>query len=331
MKKVPFTSRRKFLRNTGLASLALSAEGFTPSDQHYLHSFSQDQHQIRIYSGKIQKPVRIIMASDTHLWMDDQRGEAYRQYSGRMAKAYNQTRHFLTGQPTNPNDSFQEIIKLTNDTKADLLTLPGDVFSFPSEAAVDWVMQQLSVLSAPFQYTAGNHDWHYEGMEGTLADLRKEWCEKRLKPLYQKENPLMSAMDINGIRVLSIDNSINEILPDQLQFFRQQVLSGVPLILFVHIPLYAPGRKTGFGCGHPEWGWDTDKNFTVERRERWPKSGHTRTTMDFHHQVFTAPNLLGVFAGHIHKPSMDVINGIPQFVSDANATGAFLEIDIYPV
>lgn len=325
------SSRRKFIQNAGLVSLGWGIDGSAATRNNFLHSFSQDKNQVRIYSDKIQKPIKIIMASDTHLWMDDARGDAFRPFSGRMAKAYNQTKHFITGEATEPNQSFQQIIQLANDSKADLLTLPGDIFSFPSEAAIDWSMQQLSSLSIPFQYTAGNHDWHYEGMEGSLVNLRKEWSEKRLKPLYQKENPLMSAIDINGVRIISIDNSINEILPEQLQFFKQQVISGKPLMLFVHIPLYAPGRKTGFGCGHPDWGWDTDKGFEIERRERWPKSGHTKTTMDFHQQVFNAPNLLGVFAGHIHRPSMDVINGIPQFVTEANATGAYLEILVNPV
>lgn len=324
-------SRRKFLQKAGLVTLGLGIEKTGNAKSNYIHSFSQDNNQVRIYTDKITKPVNILMASDTHLWMDDARGEAFRQYSGRMAKAYNQTRHFKSGEPTNPNESFLQIIQLANKNKVDLLTLPGDIFSFPSEAAVDWTMQQLAGLSAPFQYTAGNHDWHYEGMEGSLVNLRKEWSEKRLKPLYQKQSPLMSVIDINGIRVISIDNSINEILPEQLEFFKQQVSSGKPLMLFVHIPLFAPGRGMGFGCGHPEWGWDKDKNFEIERRVRWPKSGHTKTTFDFHHQVFSTPNLLGVFAGHTHRPSMDVINGIPQFVTEANATGAYLEIAVNPV
>lgn len=325
------SSRRQFVKNAGIATLAWNSINFGSSKNKYLNSFSQDQNQVRIYSDKVQKPVRIIMASDTHLWMDDSRGDNFHQFSGRMAKAYNQTQHFLTGEKTDPNESFQQIVKITNESKADLLTLPGDIFSFPSEAAIDWALLQLKGLSVPFQYTAGNHDWHYEGMEGSLVNLRKEWCEKRLKPMYQQQNPLMSEIDIKGVRIVSIDNSINEILPEQLEFFKKQVLSGKPLILFVHIPLYAPGRKIGFGCGHPEWGWDTDRNFEIERRERWPKNGHTKTTMEFHHLVFNATNLLGVFAGHIHKPSVDVMNGIPQFVTDANAKGAYLEINVNPV
>jgi hypothetical protein len=98
----------------------------------------------------------------------------------------------------------------------------------------------------------------------------------------------------------------------------------------VHIPLYAPGRSVGFGCGHPEWNAKSDKNFELERRERWPEAGHTATTMEFHRSVFNSPNVMGVIAGHIHRPSLDLINGIPQVVSEANARGACLEIEFIP-
>jgi hypothetical protein len=40
--------------------------------------------------------------------------------------------------------------------------------------------------------------------------------------------------------------------------------------------------------------------------------------------------VLGVIAGHIHRPSLDIINGIPQVVSEANARGACLEIEFIP-
>lgn len=321
--------RRNFIKAAVVASAGNSAptlaskQLFSPGE----NRFSLDRNVVKIWSKNLVVPSKVLMVADTHLWMDDRRGEPFTQYSGRMAKAYNQTTHFQTGVPTNPNESFQKMIALGKELKIDLLALPGDLFSFPSEAAIDWVIGQLSTSDFPFQYTAGNHDWHYEGMPGSLISLRKQWTESRLKPLYQGESTLMSVKEINGIRFISIDNSVNEILPEQLSFYREQVKLGKPMVLFVHIPLYVPGRSMGFGCGHPKWGWDTDRNFTIERRERWPKSGHTPTTMNFHKEVFSSPNLLGIFAGHTHSQSLDVVNGIPQFVTPANATGGFLEID----
>lgn len=52
--------------------------------------------------------------------------------------------------------------------------------------------------------------------------------------------------------------------------------------------------------------------------------------MDFHREVFEATNLMGIFAGHIHRRSIDVINGIPQFVTNTNAYGAYTDVSFVP-
>ncbi|QDV70447.1 Calcineurin-like phosphoesterase [Rosistilla carotiformis] len=293
-------------------------------------SFSVDGNLVRFYSADIRKPLRVLVAADTHLFLDDERGKPFHEFSGRMAGAYNRTRHFKTGEATNPQNSFTQIIERAQERNVDLLALVGDIFSFPSEAAIEWVADQLAASKLRYYYVAGNHDWHYEGMPGSIDELRATWIEKRLKPLYQGNNPLMSAYDIGDVRFLAIDNSTYEILPEQLDFFRAQAETGKPLVLTVHIPMFAPGRPVGFGCGHPEWGAQTDRNHKIERRPPWPTTGHTQATLDFHRDVFATPNLLGIFAGHTHRSSVDVINGIPQFVTDDNASGAFMDVELLP-
>ncbi|MCG2590144.1 metallophosphoesterase family protein [Rhodohalobacter sulfatireducens] len=293
-------------------------------------SFTVSGNHVTFYVDDIKRPVKVIFASDTHLWRDDERGDPYRKYSDRMAKAYNETTHFETGELTNPEECFENIITYTQDVEADLLALPGDLVSWPSEAAIEWAYDKLEKSGVSYIYTAGNHDWHYEGMEGSLEDLRSEWIERRLLPLYQGKNPMMASYEIGGIRFLTIDDSTYQISDEQLAFYRDQTEDGTPTVLMMHIPLYVPGRSVGYGVGHPEWGAATDRNYELERRPRWPESGHTQTTMDFHEEVFNTPNLLGVFAGHIHRSTMESINGIPQFVSDDNASGGYMEIDFKP-
>jgi hypothetical protein len=39
---------------------------------------------------------------------------------------------------------------------------------------------------------------------------------------------------------------------------------------------------------------------------------------------------MGIFAGHIHQKSIEIIKGIPQIVTDDNASGAFLDIKFSP-
>ena len=46
----------------------------------------------------------------------------------------------------------------------------------------------------------------------------------------------------------------------------------------------------------------TDKNYIVERRERWPKSGNLPSTVAFVERVKRTENLVAVLAGHIHVP-----------------------------
>lgn len=333
-------NRREFLGAAAAASLAVQlGEGSTVQPASGRGSspglavragFALDGQNIRFFSPAIAEGFRVLVMADTHLFADDQRGEPYREFSRRMAGAYNQTRHFQTGEPTHPAQGFERSLVLARESEVQLVALVGDIFSFPSEAAIEWALERLENSGLPYLYVAGNHDWHYEGMPGTTEELRRTWIERRLLPLYQGANPLMAVRRIRGIRFVAIDDSTYEILPEQLEFFRAQVATGDPLVLLVHIPLYAPGRPVGFGCGHPDWGAKTDRNWEVERRPRWPEEGHSEVTLAFRREVFSTPNLMGVLAGHIHRPSLDVVNGIPQFVSDANATGAYLNVEFSP-
>ena len=75
----------------------------------------------------------------------------------------------------------------------------------------------------------------------------------------------------------------------------------------------------------------SDRSFELERRPKWPENGHTQTTLDFYKKVFDAPNLMGIFAGHKHRNSIEVIKGKPQIVSDDNASGGYLDIDFLPL
>jgi hypothetical protein len=291
---------------------------------------AQDEDRVRFFSPEIKEPFSITLVADTHLFRDDERGAPYRQYSARMAGAYHITKHYKTGAALTPEQGFRNVLMSARAAKSELFAMIGDIVSFPSEAAVDWVCTEVANAGLPTVYTAGNHDWHYEGMEGTSADLRAKWIEKRLLPLYRGKNPMMAVHDVKGVRVLVIDNSTYEIGADQLAFFQSHMSAGVPLVLLVHIPLYAPGRPIGFGCGHPEWGASSDKSYQIEKRPRWRETGHTAITREFHRMVFSCPSLLGVFAGHTHKASTDILNGIPQFVADANFRAASMTVDFVP-
>lgn len=333
-----FHQRRNFLKlSCGSALISLSAGvhdavfGASARVDFPRTTFSFDRGSARFYSEAVAEPVKILQISDVHLFIDDERDAEYRQYSERMSKAYNKIRHFKTGKETNPQEALLDIAQRAKAGNFDALALTGDIVSFPSSAGVDYVLKTLSSVSSPFFYTAGNHDWHFEGMKGAERKLRDEWIAKRLTPLYPTGvNPLAYSVRIKGIKCLFIDDSIYEILPSQLEFLEKELSDNVPSLLFMHIPIYAPGRSVGYGVAHPDWNADHDKNYQIERRPRWPESGHTSATYSFRTKILEAPNLLGIFTGHIHADSLDVLNGKPSSVVRSANDGSTLKIEIFP-
>ena len=249
-----------FLFSGFLSSVPVEAENRHDTGR----TFSVDDNVVKIYSPDVKDTVYLMVVSDTHLWMSDSREEPYRQYSQRMAGAYHVTKHFKTGKDTTPEEAFEQTVERARQQRVDALALMGDIFSYPSEAAIEWATGILNRSGVPFYYTCGNHDWHYEGMEGSEEELRWTWIGNRLLPMFHGEDPLKYYVDVKGVRLVFIDNSIYEILPEQLSFIQKQIQSGVPLVLMMHIPLYAPGRSVDFGCGHPDWNSSTDPSYHRE-------------------------------------------------------------------
>lgn len=278
-------------------------------------SFSLTGNKASFSNCGLSQPLRIMAIGDTHLTLDDERGLPFRENSCRMA-----------GYSTNAKENFLKTLEDARNEKYDLILLVGDLVSFPSEAGIEFAVRALNETGIPWFYTAGNHDWHYEGLPGTEVLLREEWTRKRLLPLFQGHDPLMYSVNRNGLEILMLDDSTNEILPEQLAFYREKAASGAPLLLAMHVPLYVPGRSIFFSCGNPNWCAANDPYWQIERRPRWPESGHTETTMAFYREVFSAENPVAVIAGHTHEFTLDCFNGRIQLVTAQNSNGHYLDL-----
>lgn len=289
-----------------------------------------NREQVKIYSSAVEDTLRIFVIADTHLWLSDEREEPFREYSKRMAGAYHETTHFRTGAKTSPEEAFRQSIELAKARGADVVALIGDILSYPSERGVEFVQEVMRESGIPYYYTCGNHDWHYEGMEGTSQQLRREWRDKRLTPLFQGYDPDAYGVTMKGVRLLFVDSSNYEIEPEQLKFVQREARRKEPFILFQHIPMYAPSRSVGYGIGHPDWGAKSDGGYKIERRKQWAES-HKQVDYDFYDTVVGAPNLLATFAGHVHTYGCDIIGGRPHFTVGANFSAAYYEVLVLPL
>lgn len=146
-------NRRHFIGLSALTTLGLATSGslLQAATQKKVQKpdFSLTGNNVRFFGEAFSKSTRIVFLSDTHLWQSDEREEPTRQYSARMAAAYNQTQHFQTGQPTNPVQAFEATLSHAVEQRADLLVLAGDIFSYPSEAAIEWLHARVKESNIP--------------------------------------------------------------------------------------------------------------------------------------------------------------------------------------
>lgn len=301
---MPSISRRSFIGKSAIGTGTAMGIGLLPSfeparkkDWQCIHNTNAMQTVIAMQD--IAKPVKVLQIADTHISCDNESDKEYEQYSARMNKAFLQTKHYKTGEPTTTVACFKELMEVAKKENVDMIALVGDIVNYPSATAVEFVRGEVAATGIPYIYTAGNHDWHYEGMSGPADALRKEWCNNRLKPLYTSSNPLYSSTIVGGINMVMIDNSTYQVNEEQVAFYEQQIKKAEPVALFVHIPLYINSMR--MSCGHPSWGAASDKNFEIERREKWDTAGNKRSTVEFLQQVQKTEKLAGVFAGHWHQ------------------------------
>ena len=312
------TSRRDFICATAAFAAAAGCTGTRCSIGKTNRPFSLDGLcTLRMPIAGLKEPVKFFVIGDTHFNFHDSRDDAYADNYKRMSRV-----------PT-AKDVLAKTMKRARDAKADMVLLVGDIISFPSLANVDHLRAELDRCGLPWLYVAGNHDWHFEGDSGSDFEQRARWIERRLKPLYQGENPLMYSRMVKGVRMVMIDNSVYHVTPEQLAFWKQEAAKGDPVALFMHIPFWLDGWNITT-CGHPDWGAATDPYWQIERRERWAER-LMPSTYEFREAVIDTPNLVGVFTGHKHKLMVGQAGRALFFSVPMHREGRHMEVRLSPM
>lgn len=266
----------------------------------------------RFLSALGGRQLSILHISDAHISLHDDLAPL----STRMHSAFARTTDKVSHHRTNPGEEFLRLLKLACAKQVDLIALGGDIINFPSEEMVAWVVKTLKeeACGIPFVYTAGNHDWHAEGLpdDDTFDAQRLPQLQSTLKPIYDASaaplaSPLYSATELNGVEVLTLDNSNHQINAEQLEFSRQRLArTAGPVVLLMHMPLALPGVDLlpKECCGHPDWGAQTDELFKTEGRPRWPEGNLPSTTafmMLVRQQAAPVGRIVAVLTGHVHR------------------------------
>jgi len=281
--------------------------------------FVFDHNTLIIGCPGLSKPFGITLIADSHYTLIDSRDDDNREFASRLSQW-----------PAREND-LDLALQSARQRNAERILLLGDIISFPSLANVEFVQRKMDTCGMKWAYIAGNHDWHFEGTPGSDEEHRNNGF-KRLKPLYLGANPLMSAFSVGGIRFVLIDNSTYHISEEQLNFFQKELTRGEPVCLCMHIPFYQSLRPILDTLGNPQWGATTDKNWKIERRERWAETGQGAASFEFRRMALSSSSVIAIFAGHEHYLQISTNNGVPQFIIPKNHEGGnHLSVDFCPI
>ncbi|MCQ6562946.1 metallophosphoesterase family protein [Paenibacillus mendelii] len=270
----------------------------------------------------LKRELKLLHVTDSHFAEADNRdeerivadAERFRQVYGGRAMEY-----------------FQQAIRHSNEWKADCTIFTGDIVQFPSFRNMELMEEQFGQLTSPYLYTLGNHDWLFTHHHPN-DELRSSFY-----PLFNcvtGGNPSYGMIELEGVKLIILDDSNYQVNDAQLQFVRDQLAEGIPTLLFFHIPLYVPtlADKTLEVWRDPIMvnapGWDP------AARDRWGLREADASTQQFHQMLTEGeyPNAAAIFCGHLHFPHRDAFaEGRYQYVTKAGFEGGFRKITLKPL
>ena len=260
----------------------------------------------------LEKPLKILHITDSHLpfYCEDDTEEIIRQAKKRQQET-----------------SVSNLKKLMKygEENCDIIVHTGDLIDFISKPCIDFAREYLK--NDKILFVAGNHEYW-------RCDSEKEDMAYRIKSIERMggklcEGMLFSSRIIGGVNFVGIDDAYHQAEYEQLDFLKEEVKKGLPVILFMHAPLYEEnlykksyemwnGENYILGCDtvrHPEISGDMTEPF--------------ESTKAFYEYVVSEKQIKAVLTGHLHFSFESMLpNGAVQYVTDRGDRGNAREITI---
>ena len=267
----------------------------------------------------LAQPVRILQISDCHLSAcSEEDSDAVK------AKAKSRTDAFLKDSGGVPQEKrLQEALNLADD--CDALVFTGDIADSPSQANLHLLQHLLE--GRRYLYTFGNHDYYPYDSDDANEEDRERFLDDFLR--FLPCDPLMDSMQLEGVNLVALDDSLAQFSQLQLDFLKAELQRGLPILLFLHLPLYSPNAANRayerFGScmsvGTPE-------EVLAAHGELNPKMQASEATKAVLELIETEPLIKAVFASHLHFCDEAEAFGKPQFVNEPCYLGSVREIEL---
>ena len=251
-----------------------------------------------------EKTFKTIHLSDTHITYADIRdGE-------RKVK--------LAEKRINEFPDAENVLKYaTNLSKENGYTImhTGDLLDFVSEANIENAKKLTDEID--LFIAAGNHEFSlYLGEEKEDAAYRNRSLDKVQKAF--KNNIRMSSRIINGINFTALDNGYYNFEREQLDFLKNEVNKGLPVVLLIHTPLFDKKLydvcmskwDNAYLCGVP------DELMKCYPEDRYEQQKPDKTTLEAIDYISGEKNIKAILTGHLHFTYEGIFaERIPQIIN----------------
>ncbi len=259
-------------------------------------------------------PFGLLHISDTHLTLADGRdGER------KISLAAGRSRSF-----PNAGAFLNEAEKAARESKVAIVHT-GDLIDFVSEANLERA-EKFTAENDVF-FAAGNHEFSlYVGEAFEDAEYRNQSLERVQKAFTNDIR--FSSRKVNGVNLIAADNSYYRFEPEQLVALKAEIALGLPIILFIHNPLFEPELYKA-AMGRAECAYLTSvpeelMNSYGDYRYRQQKADET--TLETTALIGSEPLFRAVFAGHLHYDYEGILpGGLRQYVTGIG-TARLIEI-----
>ena len=253
-----------------------------------------------------EKPFTLLHVSDTHLCLADDR-----DCERKIQLAANRAPRFPEAEATLAE--IERVAKEKNLTIAHT----GDLLDFVSWKNIDEAKRfcdENDVFMA-----AGNHEFsQYVGEAVEDAAYRNQSLEK-VQAAF-KNDIRFASRKINGVNLIAIDNGYYLFEQEQLDALKAEIALGLPIILFMHTPLYAEDlyqfhkdrekHPIAYQMAVPE---EYMKNYPEDRYRQQKADAVTQEAYDL---IVGCPLVKALITGHLHFDFEGKVHeNLPQIVT----------------
>jgi len=260
--------------------------------------------EILVVEG-LEQEYQLLFLTDTHMVVKS--SEDSEQVAANGAERGPQ---FVDDEGVSSAVQFPAWMNYAVEQSVDAVLFGGDIIDFPSAGNLECLQGNLDVLTMPYLYTLGNHDWTYPWEY--MTETGKEQYLPLLEPMMGGDT-VIQRLDIGELTVVAVDNSSGQVNGEALQEYQKILAEGRPTIVLVHVPFLTQSVLT-------------------KAREAWsspvvigggnfggiyPNEASTAFV-----EMTTAADspVVAVLSGHVHFFDKDVIDGekdVIQIVGDA--------------